>query len=549
VGALDERVGSQPAVRVARLRFALSVLAIAGAVALAVTPFRSASHGPGRERSLPCGSPVTAFVASDPAPAVAAVVSQGQDRSAVAPPTRENVRHLEAMVAGADRYHACHRAATRRLAIAAFVALVGLWTPGRWWYRLAPRSVERGAGHEFLRSFGYHPALDGLRAISILMVLARHLNLQGVFLSGDHGVDIFFVLSGFLITTLLLREHDASGRISLRHFYVRRALRLYPVIVVVLVIGATVRLLDPAFPGVPAWSGLVATTFYYANWMHGWNPQGQGFLSHTWSLSIEEQFYLFWPPLVAALLARGRGRLAIGLVAAAGALAGAVYRASIWQHTLDSSPASVPATRLTRSLVEFHRIKGFDHWYFSSFAHADTLLVGCLLAIVLTPSVIAAVRARSRLVVTLAWLASLAIGYLCLRETVLGTATGAGLGERLVKADFVPIWGLPVFEVCVAVVLLALVTVPTGVMSSMLSQRTLTWIGRRSYGLYVLHLPIFELVAHTNLAQGYPLMALQLIAAFATAALSFRFIEAPALALKARFTGAITRPGRQSAHD
>jgi peptidoglycan/LPS O-acetylase OafA/YrhL len=546
VGALDERVGSQPAVRMPRLRFALSVLAIAGAVALAVTPFRSASHQKGRERSIQCGSPVTAFLASDPAPTVAAVVSQGQAHSAVAPPTRENVRHLAAMVASADRYHACHRAATRRLAIAAFIALVGLWTPGRWWYRLAPRSVERTAGNEFLKSFGYHPALDGVRAISILMVLARHLNLHGVFVSGDHGVDIFFVLSGFLITTLLLREHDASGRISLRHFYVRRALRLYPVVVVVLVIGATVRLLDPAFLGAPAWSGLVATTFYYANWMHGWNPQGQGFLSHTWSLSIEEQFYLFWPPVVAALLARGRGRLALGLVAAAGAVAGAVYRASIWQHTLDSS---VPATRLTRSVVEFHRIKGFDHWYFSSFAHADTLLVGCLLAIVLTPSVIAAVRARSGLVVGLAWLAALTIGYLCLRETVLGTGMEVGLGERLVKADFVPIWGLPVFEVCVAVVLLALVTVPTGVMSSMLSQRTLTWIGRRSYGLYVLHLPIFELVAHTNLAQGYPLMALQLIAAFATAALSFHFIEAPALALKRRFTGAITRPGRQPAHD
>ena len=318
-------------------------------------------------------------------------------------------------------------------------------------------------------------------------------------------------------------------------------------VLVLLVVGATVRLVDPGFFAAPAWSSLLATTFYYANWMHNWSSANQGFLSPTWSLSIEEQFYLFWPPVVTALLARRRGRLALGLAAGAGAIAAAVYRASVAYGAMHWPATPFPDTRFYRGLVELHRFKAFNHWYFSSFAHADTLLIGCLLAILLTPGVVVALRARPRLVLSFAWLATFVIGYLCLRETVLGGQHGPAPGERLANANFLPIWGLPVFAIAVAVVLLALVTVPTGVMESVLSHRVLTWTGRRSYGLYVLHLPVFEIVGSTNVLHGYPLMALKLAAAFAAAALSFRFIEAPALALKRRFTGGAARPAPQRA--
>ena len=509
---------------------------------LALTPFGHTSRSKGRERAFDCRSPVSFVAAKDPALAVAGIVREGGSAApTAAAPSREDIQRLRVLVADADRYRACHRPATRRLLLAGVVGLVGAWAPLQWWYRRR-RPVERAYDQQLATSFGYHPALDGVRAVSILMVLARHLGLRGVFISGDHGVDIFFVLSGFLITTLVLREHTRTGRINLRHFYMRRVLRLYPVVIVVLAIGVTVRVLGPAFSEAPGVSGLLATTFYYANWMHGWNARALGFLSPTWSLSIEEQFYLVWPPLVVALLARRRAGLTIGVTAAAGALAAAAYRAWIWCDGLHWSPAAIADADVYRSVVALHRAKVFDRWYFSSFAHADTLLVGCLLAVVLTPSVVAALRARPKLVLGLGWLAALTIGYLCLRETLLGNDLGAAPGDRLVNADFVPIWGQPLFEICVAAVLLALVTIPTGLMTWVLSQRTLTWIGRRSYGLYVLHLPAFVLVTHTNVAHGYPRMALQLTAAFVVAALSFRFIEAPTLALKGRFRGGAGRP-------
>ena len=484
----------------------LGVLSIVGAIALASTPFGATSHRTGAEQSFDCRSPLSAVRTTDPGPGLAAFFRQGRGGPPIeptaAPPTSAAFRSLAAQAAKADRYHVCHPAAMRRLVIAGVLAFVGIWILARWWYRLPPSAFEDAAPNEFLESFGYNAALDGVRAVSILLVLGRHLGLRGVFIAGDHGVDIFFVLSGFLITTLLLKEHNRAGRISLRDFYVRRALRLYPAVLVLLVIGATVYLLYPSFPNAPAWSGLLATSFYYANWMHHWNASAQGFLSPTWSLAIEEQFYLFWPPIVAVLLARGRGRLALGVAACTGAVVAAVWRGALAYHALHWPSSAAPDTAFVRAAVRYHRAQEFDRWYFNSFAHADTLLVGCLLAILLTPPVVLALRARPRIVLGLAWLAAAVIAYLCMRETVLGGHTEVAPGGRVANGNFVPIWGLPVFEIAVALVLLALVTVPTGVMGSFLSHRMLTWTGRRSYGLYVLHLPVFELVASTIPATG-----------------------------------------------
>src|SRR5882672_8926270 len=146
---------------------------------------------------------------------------------------------------------------------------------------------------------GYRPSLDGVRAIAILAVLACHCEwLQ----SGYLGVDVFFALSGFLITSLLLEEYTATGTITLRWFYARRALRLLPALLGLLVVGTSVILFTvPAEYGPLALHEAAAVLFYVANW--AWLiGLPLGLYGHTWSLAIEEQFYMLWPLALLGLL-------------------------------------------------------------------------------------------------------------------------------------------------------------------------------------------------------------------------------------------------------
>src|SRR5262245_41272123 len=163
----------------------------------------------------------------------------------------------------------------------------------------------------------YQPALDGLRGVAVLAVLLFHAgHLRGGFL----GVDLFFTLSGFLITTLLLAEHSARGRISLRNFWSRRARRLLPALY--LVLGATVayaalfarpdslqQIRGDAFAAlayVANWH-LIATGGSYWSQYAAPSP-----LEHLWSLAVEEQFYIVWPLLVVGILAWSRRRAGDG---------------------------------------------------------------------------------------------------------------------------------------------------------------------------------------------------------------------------------------------
>src|SRR5580658_5807511 len=155
----------------------------------------------------------------------------------------------------------------------------------------------------------YVPALDGVRGVAVVAVLLYHGGVswaQGGFL----GVEAFFVLSGFLITSLLLAEWAGSGRISLRHFWARRARRLLPALFVVVVVCAIYELVVGSSRAVPDFGAdVLATALYVANWHQIWTGSGYfaqtGLVSplqHTWSLAIEEQFYLIWPLVLLALL-------------------------------------------------------------------------------------------------------------------------------------------------------------------------------------------------------------------------------------------------------
>ncbi len=173
-------------------------------------------------------------------------------------------------------------------------------------------SAEEGC--PALPSRGYIPGLDGIRALAVGLVLFEHSvvfdqfsHLYSVGLNAGHtGVALFFVLSGYLITTLLLREEQRTSFISLRLFYIRRALRLFPVLWVYLFVVALFTLAG-WLPHNP-WHSFVSSLFYFRNVVGRGHETDQ-----LWSLSIEEQFYILWPLVLIGLPKRNRARLVVAM--------------------------------------------------------------------------------------------------------------------------------------------------------------------------------------------------------------------------------------------
>src|SRR4051812_33331846 len=180
----------------------------------------------------------------------------------------------------------------------------------------APAAAVRGGAGRGRRA--YVPALDGVRALAVMMVLLHHVSVPYL-LGGFIGVSVFFVLSGYLISSLLLDEVARTGRVDLPAFFRRRATRLYPALVVAVVLAIVVALVDhnevgDTTLGAPLALGYVTNLAGWRGWAFA------GFLSHTWSLAVEAQFYLLWP-IVLVWLARRRGVAAGCLALAAACLA------------------------------------------------------------------------------------------------------------------------------------------------------------------------------------------------------------------------------------
>jgi peptidoglycan/LPS O-acetylase OafA/YrhL len=283
-----------------------------------------------------------------------------------------------------------------------------------------------------MRRLGYVPALDGLRGIAVLLVVGYHV--FGLPLGGWLGVDLFFVLSGFLITTLLLEEHSATGAIRLRAFYVRRVRRLAPALVALLagyVAICAARGVD-GFALVARW-GLYTGNVYAAFWP-GVTEHLVG-LNHLWSLAQEEQFYLVWP---AALLVLRRMRNPVaGLALLATVLV--VYREAL--VAAGASDARV---------------------YFAPDTHLEGLLLGAALAF----------RHRDRPVTVARPLVAIAAGV-------------AALLAALIPTPFAIPLVLPPFE------LAALVLIAAAVGGTLRLPRPLIWLGGISYSLYLWHFVVF----------------------------------------------------------
>jgi peptidoglycan/LPS O-acetylase OafA/YrhL len=356
---------------------------------------------------------------------------------------------------------------------------------------------------------GYRPALDGVRALAVIPVMVGHA-VSTLAPGGFSGVRLFFVLSGFLITTLLVEEWSDTNTIRMGAFYMRRALRLLPALFLLL---AGYLLAVALLEGVDAvgrlTSNVVTVVFYVANWKFVAVGEGRA-LGHLWSLSVEEQFYLLWP-LGLYLMLRFlsmKAMLTVTAVVAAGSWLVSEFLAL--QARGGRSPfANVDAVN---SVAHRHAFYGTD-------AVAYALLAGCLVALL---------RSSGRLPV--------------LRmERFLAAAGLVGLGLYAIQVLFNP---APAMREVVLLVLtfgflgiiLCAVDVQNSPLTRVLTIAPLRYIGRISYGLYLWHFVVLSLLRQHQPDMSVPVRTFVAGAlTLGISALSFKLVEQPFLRLKRKF--------------
>jgi peptidoglycan/LPS O-acetylase OafA/YrhL len=334
---------------------------------------------------------------------------------------------------------------------------------------------------------GYVPALDGIRGVALLMVLIAHLPSER--LQGGESLQIFFVLSGFLITALLVEEWQATGHLKLSAFYWRRALRLLPALFLLLL----------AF-GAGAPRAALVVLLYVANWAEALGWCGLDYLAHLWSLSVEEQFYIVWPLILWLLLSLRLSRRSIFIFLIA-AIAASAYERS-WLLDMGRRPASV-----------LHRTE----------SRADAILIGCALTFLRDwlP------RNRAfRYAIDVAALLALALFSYWVYDV-----------DLIYTPPFFPLSGTVVALAAAPIVLAAME--PT-LAARLLSLRPLVWLGRRSYGIYLLHFPFgwyfMDRLGRSGKPNRDDLQGAGLtLVSIALAAASYAWVERPFLKLKARF--------------
>ena len=349
------------------------------------------------------------------------------------------------------------------------------------------------------RSRRYMPGLDGLRALSVLAVIAYHLNLNWA-PGGLLGVGIFFVLSGYLITDQLLSEWRRSRSIDLAGFWIRRARRLLPAMFLMLAGTALWLLLFDRSRLAELQGDFASAVLYFNNWwliyhevsyFESFGPPSP--LGHLWSLAIEEQFYLLWPLLlvVGVKIAPRRGRLILLLLG--GALISALAMAWLYVPGLDPSRV-----------------------YYGTDTRVFALLIGAALAAA-WPSEGLGERMSRR---SRNWLDAVGAVGLALIVWMIATADEYG--------QFLYYGGLTLLSALSALVIAALAH-PSGLLARALGSRPLKWIGVRSYSLYIWHYPVIALTspaADTGDVQPVR-MVLQLAVSFALASLSWKYVEEP----------------------
>lgn len=355
-------------------------------------------------------------------------------------------------------------------------------------------SIAKAPAH----SPAYIPSLDGWRAVAILIVLTSHLGL-GHIIPGGLGVTIFFFLSGYLITTLLIQEHGRTGNVSISNFYIRRALRLMPplVITLVLIYGLTAAGITQ---GNVSLAGFTAQLLYFANYYYLFFDAGNSTPAGTgifWSLAVEEHFYLIFPFLFSLLFRKSDKRTLVGTLLAICAITLA------WRYVLVGIWDS-PASRT----------------YYATDTRIDSIVFGCLLALgknpMLEPNTSTSMRMRDYLLIAtaaIALVATLLIRNPVFRETLRYTVQGIALAPLFFYSiRFGNHW-----------------------MFSALNSKPMRKIGAYSYSIYLVHFIVIENMHAVQL----PIILSLAIAASSIGSYAFligKYIDTPCLRWRRKFS-------------
>jgi peptidoglycan/LPS O-acetylase OafA/YrhL len=351
-------------------------------------------------------------------------------------------------------------------------------------------------------------ALDGLRTLAIIVVVLYHLHVPN-FTGGFVGVNMFYVLSGFLITSILLREHTVTGRIRLGRFWTRRALRLYPALLVMVIVAACVWPIADTWSkaNVDVWRSVTLALTYTSNIGRWLFHQSIGALDQTWSLGMEEQFYLVWPPILVLLLwlkLRKRWMLgALVVLVAASAVGG-------WLLYAPRSGSATPDV------------------YFSPVLNVGPLLMGVILALLLTME-----RPRRILAGAIGeWSTWIGLAGL----VAIDLTIRSGWQEQQAVFGIV----LPLSAVSTWLLLAGIVSRRTAV-SRVLSLTPVAWFGRNvSYSLYLWHVLVIAMIR--PLIPGNLGKLSAFVIAVAVALASHYLVEKPFLRLKKRFEPRAPQP-------
>ncbi len=362
------------------------------------------------------------------------------------------------------------------------------------------------------------PALDGVRAVAVALVLADHGGIPGMG-GGFLGVDVFFVLSGFLITSLLLDELGRTGRIDLGDFWIRRARRLLPALVLMVLTVAVGRQFFPPEAVARLRDDAVAAFFWVANWMFvadktDYFSQGAppSPLQHAWSLGVEEQYYIVWPLLLVAvavvLAARARRRQGW---ATAGGVRFTVFLLAVFGALGSAAAAILLASNATR-----------DRVYFGTDTRAQALLVGAAASALLVRDWSALNRGWS--LIRTRWGKWTARVLPVIGLALLGAATHYATGSAREFHE-----GLLIAVAIAAMLVIAPVALDQrGPVAAVLAWRPLAWLGTISYGVYLWHWPIFLVLNGERTGwSGLSLFGVRCAATLAVAGVSWWVIERP----------------------